>query len=71
MKNEKIRMTNKDRVDEIQRLLGLQDDGKAEYARVADVLCDLRHYCDAHNINFNEEEFRSEEYYEAERDQDE
>ena len=64
-------MTNKDRVDEIQRLLGLQDDGKAEYARVADVLCDLRHYCDAHNINFNEEKFRSEEYYEAERDQDE
>ena len=59
-------MTNKDRAEKIQRLLGLQDDGKAEYARVADVLCDLRHYCDAHNINFNEEEFRSEEYYESE-----
>ena len=59
-------MTNKDRADKIQRLLGLQDDGKAEYARVADVLCDLRHYCDAYNINFNEEKFRSEEYYDAE-----
>ena len=64
-------MTNKDRADKIQRLLGLQDDGKAEYARVADVLCDLRHYCDAHNINFNEEKFRSEEYYDAETYQEE
>mgnify|MGYP001273222872 FL=1 len=71
MKNEKIRMTNKDRADEIQRLLGLQDDGKAEYVRVADVICDLRHYCDLHKIDWQDEKSMANDFYDAEKGQDE
>jgi hypothetical protein len=59
-------MINKDRAEKIQRLLGLQDDGKAEYARVADVLCDLRHYCDLHKINWQDEKSMSYDFYDAE-----
>ena len=40
-------MTNKDRANKIKKLLGLKgNDNKKEYYRVADVLCDLMHYCD-------------------------
>jgi hypothetical protein len=60
------RMTNKDRAEKIQRLLGLQDDGKAEYARVADVICDLRHYCDLHKIDWQDEKSMSYDFYDAE-----
>ena len=59
-------MTNKDRADKIQRLLGLQDDGKAEYVRVADVICDLRHYCDLHKIDWQDEKSMSYDFYDAE-----
>jgi len=59
-------MTNKDRAEKIQRLLGLQDDGKAEYARVADVICDLRHYCDLHKIDWQDEKSMSYDFYDAE-----
>ena len=64
-------MTNKDRADKIQRLLGLQDDGKAEYARVADVLCDLRHYCDLHKIDWQDEKSMANDFYDAETYQEE
>ena len=38
---------NKDRANRIKRMLGLQgEDNDSEYYRVADVICDLMHYCD-------------------------
>ena len=48
--------TNKDRADKIERLLGLRgNDDDKEYYRVADVLCDLQHYCEINDKDFNEE----------------
>jgi hypothetical protein len=51
--------TNKDRADKIERLLGLREscgeDLENEYYRVADVLCDLQHYCEINGKDFNEE----------------
>ena len=48
--------TNKDRADKIERLLGLRgNDDETEYYRVADVLCDLQHYCKIKEIDFSEE----------------
>jgi len=64
-------MSNKDRAYKIQRLLGLQDDGKAEYLTVADVICDLRHYCDLHKINWQDEKSMANDYYDAETYQEE
>lgn len=59
-------MTNKDRANKIQKLLDLQDDDKAEYVRPADVICDLRHYCDLHKIDWQNELSVSEEFYDDE-----
>ena len=64
-------MSNKDRAYKIQRLLGLQDDGKAEYLTVADVICDLRHYCDLHKINWQNEKSMANDFYDAETYQEE
>ena len=64
-------MTNEDRADKIQTLLGLQDDGKAEYVRVADVICDLRHYCDLHKIDWQDEKSMANDFYDAETYQEE
>jgi len=64
-------MSNKDRAYKIQRLLGLQDDGKAEYLTVADAICDLRHYCDLHKINWQDEKSMANDYYDAETYQEE
>ena len=48
--------TNKDRAEKIARLLGLRgNDDDKEYYRVADVLCDLQHYCEINDKDFNEE----------------
>ena len=48
--------TNKDRADKIERLLGLRgNDDETEYYRVADVLCDLQHYCEINGKDFKEE----------------
>ena len=48
--------TNKDRANKIARLLGLRgNDDDKEYYRVADVLCDLQHYCEINDKDFNEE----------------
>ena len=63
-----LTMTNKERVIKIKKLLGLQGEDENEYYRVADVLCDLKHFCDANNINFNEEAFMSEEFYISEKE---
>ena len=62
-------MNNKDRVKKIKSLLGLRSkDSDEEYYRVADVICDLRHFCDAKKINFYDELDVSETFYEQERD---
>ena len=45
--------TNKDRADRIKRMLGLcGEDDDYEYYRVADVICDLRHYCNYYKMDF-------------------
>ena len=56
MRDMKMIKTNKDRADKIERLLGLRgNDDDKEYYRVADVLCDLQHYCMRKGIDFSEE----------------
>ena len=62
-------MNNKDRVKKIKALLGLRgEDSDKEYYRVADVICDLKHFCDAKKINFYDELDVSETFYEQERE---
>ena len=62
-------MNNKDRVKKIKSLLGLRGkDSDEEYYRVADVICDLRHFCDAESIDFNNEIDTAETFYEQERE---
>ena len=61
--------TNKDRINKVKRLLGLttnednRKDDKNNYYRVADVLCDLKHYCDKFKIDFDQEIKMSKIYY--------
>ena len=61
--------TNKDRINKVKRLLGLttnedkRKDDENNYYRVADVLCDLKHYCDKFKIDFDQEIKMSEIYY--------
>ena len=67
-------MTNKERANKIKKLLGLQGDG-SEYYRVADVICDLMHYCDYNkkhpdyeeDINFSNELTQAEMFYDEEK----
>ena len=62
-------MTNQERVNKIKSLLGLRnEDTDEEYYRVADVLCDLRHFCDAESIDFKDEVEQSESFYEEEKE---
>ena len=62
-------MNNKDRVKKIKSLLGLRGkDSDEEYYRVADVICDLKHFCDAESIDFNNEIDTAETFYEQERE---
>ena len=62
-------MNNKDRALKVKKLLGMQgEDSENEYYRVADVLCDLKHFCDEFKIDFNEEEQQSEVFYQNELD---
>jgi hypothetical protein len=72
-------MENKDRADKIRKLLGLQGgDTEDQYYRVADVICDLKHYCDFYqhheknedDLDFDEELRRGLEYYEMENEDD-
>jgi len=47
----------------IARLLGLRgNDDDKEYYRVADVLCDLQHYCKLKGIDYSEEIRMAESY---------
>tara|TARA_R100000808_G_C2049783_1_gene85834 strand:+ start:212 stop:490 length:279 start_codon:yes stop_codon:yes gene_type:complete len=70
-------MTNKERADKIRKLLGLQgEDTEDQYYRVADVICDLKHYCDFYehheknedDLDFDEELRRGLEFYEMENE---
>ena len=62
-------MNIKDRVKKIKNLLGLRGaDSENEYYRVADVLCDLKRFCDAKKINFHDELYMSETFYEQEKE---
>ena len=62
-------MNNKDRALKVKKLLGMQgEDSENEYYRVADVLCDLKHFCDEFRIDFNEEVEQSEVFYQNELD---
>ena len=62
-------MNNKDRVKKIKNLLGLRGkDSDEEYYRVADVICDLRHFCDAESIDFYNEIDTAETFHEQERE---
>ena len=63
MRDMKMIKTNKDRADKIERLLGLRgNDDDKEYYRVADVLCDLQHYCRLKGIDYIEEIRMSDSY---------
>ena len=60
-------MDNQQRVAKVRRILGLRgEDNEKEYYRVADVLTDLRHYCDSQNIDFDQEMTTSITFYESE-----
>ena len=60
-------MDNFERVAKIKRILGLRGkDTQKEYYRVADVLTDLRHFCDSQNIDFDQEMTKSITFYENE-----
>ena len=65
-------MNNKDRAKKIKSILGLRGkDTDKEYYRVADVICDLRHFCDSNSINFDDEIDRAETFYEQEKEYEE
>jgi hypothetical protein len=62
-------MNNKDRVKKIESILGLMgEESKDKYYRVADVLCDLKHFCDTKSINFYDEMDMSEIFYNSEKE---
>jgi len=57
-------MDNAGRVRKIVRRLGLRgNDDALEWYRVADVISDLRHFCDVKNIDFDQELQMAETYY--------
>lgn len=68
-------MTNKKRAEKIKKLLGLNGQDNDTYYRVADVLCDLQHYCDYYKhhedkktkLDFNYELDCANKYYESEK----
>jgi len=63
-------MDNKARVAKVRRILGLRgNDNQKEYYRVADVLTDLRHYCDSQGIDWDQETDTSEIFYDSEREE--
>ena len=58
---------NGDRANKIERILGLQgNDTDKEYYRVADVICDLNHFCNKNNIDFDNEWELSDQFYATE-----
>ena len=64
-------MDNDKRAEKISRILGLKgNDTDTEYYRVADVLTDLRHYCDKMGVDFDDEADMAVTYYESEREEE-
>ena len=62
---------NPKRVRKVKRLLGLKgNDTKSEYYRESDVLCDLKHFCDAKGIEFDDEMQRANFCYAKEQEND-
>jgi len=69
-------MNNKNRIKKVKRLLGLFKgdravDDETHYYRIADVLCDLQHYCDKYAIDFSQEIRMADVYYKDEISQEE
>jgi len=67
-------ITNKDRALKVKRLLLLDEDRHMEdqdntYPRVADVIADLRHFCDHFGLNWQKEIELSELHYEEESEE--
>ena len=63
-------MDNPARVAKVRRILGLRgNDNEKEYYRVADVLTDLRHYCDHQGLDFDQEMTTSTIFYDSEREE--
>ena len=63
-------MDNQARVAKVRRILGLRgNDNQKEYYRVADVLTDLRHYCDSQGIDWEQETDTSTIFYDSEREE--
>jgi len=61
-------MTNKERADRVEKRLGLRGkDTDKEYYRVADVICDLIHYCDHNKIEFEQEYNMAQTFYNSEK----
>ena len=68
-------MNNNDRAEKVKRLLGLSGNEESEdtdnsYVRVADVLCDLQHYCDKYVIDMSQEKYMANVYYNDEISQE-
>ena len=71
-----VKMNNNDRANKVKRLLGLiknedkAKDDKKHYYRVADVLCDLQHYCDKYVIDMSQEKYMADVFYNDEISQE-
>ena len=65
----KFKMDNLERAEKIEKLLGLcGNENDTEYHGVADAVTDLRHFCDANGICFDQEMKMAHSYYESEKD---
>ena len=62
-------MTNRERAERIKKALSLgeQQDKSNKYYRVADVLSDLRHYCDKNNLDWVNEVNQADLFYDEEK----
>ena len=68
-------ISNNDRVKKVKKLLGLSGNKESEdtdnsYVRVADVLCDLQHYCDKYVIDMSQEKYMADVFYNDEISQE-
>ena len=73
---KEVKLNNNDRAKKVKRLLGLSGNEESEdtdnsYVRVADVLCDLQHYCDKYVIDMSQEKYMADVFYNDEISQEE
>lgn len=65
----KFKMDNLERAEKIEKLLGLcGNENDTEYHGVADAVTDLRHFCDANGICFDQEIKMAHSYYVSEKE---